>query len=138
MKIEIEGKKYVIDTEKALSLGVLKEDKSIDSFQVGDLYILHPYITPIVIVDHGYNLDSDKPDLYNIIGFYNTLKSYSNFRKGATKEQILEFLNEQITFGAKFIKNINQDFDVLIQKATREVIDPELEGLIDEVLNTKC
>jgi len=140
MKIEIEGKKYVIDTEKALSLGVLKEDKVITSFEVGDLYIIDPHDTPVVIVEHGYkysSTDLKEPKLYNIIGFNYTLQNYSDFRKGATEEQMIEFLNRQITFGAKFIKNINQDFHALVQKVTSEVIDSELEGMIDEVLTAK-
>ena len=109
--LNIEGKEYTIDIEKAKSLGILKEDKTIKDFKVGDVY-LYKETTKIIIVENGY-CDVNTLHRWNIAGLDQGLRVYSDFgRNGASKEQMLEYLNDG---PKKFIKNINEDIKSLMR-----------------------
>lgn len=112
--VNIEGKEFIIDLEKAKSLGVLKEDKIIKDFNVGDMYSITNGYEAIIIVETGWN-----SCLYNIIGLCDDLSYYSDFGKeGISKEKMLEYL--QMNYTTKhFVKNINSDFKKLVKEALK-------------------
>jgi len=109
MKIEIEGKEYEIDINRAKELGICKETpKKITDFSVGDVFESKDYLR-ILIVHSSYSKTK-----YNIAGL-NGLRLYSDFGENPIgTEQMLEYLNNHQTY--KFIKNINSDIDSLINK----------------------
>jgi len=114
MRITIEDKEYLIDTEKAKELGVLKEDNSIKSFKVGDAFkLVNGNI--VVIIETGYN-DFDKRR-YSFTGLCNELLNYSTFGSiGGTEEEVLKQLNKwKDSERMVFVKNINEDFAKLIK-----------------------
>jgi hypothetical protein len=110
--VNIEGKEYTIDIEKAKSLGILK-DKTIKDFQTGDVYFLGNG-NYIIIVPNGFCSNYyGSQQKWNFAGLEGTLNTYSTFgRDGADKKTILTFLNQQE--GIEFIKNINADIAELI------------------------
>jgi hypothetical protein len=120
LKVTIEGVEYTIDIEKAKSLGVLKQDAAIKKIEVGDLYLL-ANVSPLIIVEHGFaSLGSGEAILYNFIGLWSGLQTYSDFPHGATEEEMLAFLNEGIkSKELKFIKNIDIDFTRLIESVVK-------------------
>ena len=115
LNITIEGTEYIFDIEKAKSLGVLREDTTIKTFEVGDLYLLHN-CSPLIIVEHGFaSLQYGESILYNIIGLWSGLQTYSDFPCGATREEMLAHLNSYAKDKAlKFVKNIDADFKALV------------------------
>jgi hypothetical protein len=115
LNITIQGTEYIFDIEKAKSLGVLKEDTTIKTIEIGDLYLLHN-CTPIIIVEHGYaSVNYGGSILYNTIGLWSGLQTYSDFPCGATREEMLAHLNSYAKDKAlKFVKNINDDFATLL------------------------
>jgi hypothetical protein len=115
LNITIQGTEYIFDIEKAKSLGVLREDTTIKTIEVGDLYLLHN-CSPLVIVEHGFaSVNYGESILYNIIGLWSGLQTYSYFPCGATREEMLAQLNSYTKDKAlKFIKNINDDFKALV------------------------
>lgn len=118
MKVTIEGKEFVIDVEKAKELGVLKEDKTIKDFKVGDLYSAG--FDPIVIVQNGWP-DTSKEKRYNIAGL-DGLYLYSDMgNKGASKQEMLDWLNDRERYeGLKFIKNVNSEIDTLLRNTLKK------------------
>jgi hypothetical protein len=120
ISITIEGTEYVLDLEKAKNLGVLKEDTSIKKIEIGDMYLLHN-ISPVIIVEHGFaSVGSGEPILYNTVGLWGGLQTYSDFPCGATREEMLAHLNKYTKDKAlKFIKNINDDFKALVDGVLR-------------------
>ena len=114
IKVTIEGEEYNIDIEKAKELGVLKEDKTIKDFQVGDVFSTG--FDPILIVQNGWPITS-KEQRYNIAGL-DGLFLYSNFGdKGLSKEEMLKYLNKgDDGFGYKFVKNVNSEIETLLRK----------------------
>ena len=110
--VNIEGKEYTIDIEKAKSLGILK-DKTIKDFKVGDVYLYNDgENTKIIIVENGY-YDVYTPRRWNIAGLDGGLRVFADFGSdGASKKQMLEYLNDG---HKKFIKNINEDIKSLIR-----------------------
>ena len=112
-KIEIEGKEYSIDIEKAKSMGLLIEQKTrIEDFDVGDLFRL-PSDTNIIIVTNGYNFDQ----MFNIIGLRDGFKMYSDFgRDGLSYDDMLEWLNKR---EAVFVKNLNKDLNKIIENTNK-------------------
>jgi uncharacterized Fe-S cluster-containing MiaB family protein len=108
--VNIEGKEFIIDLEKAKSLGVLKEDKIIKDFKVGDMYSSTNGYEGIIIVETGW-----KSCLYNVIGLCDDLSYYSDFGKeGVSREKMLEYLQKNYTT-KHFVKNINNDFRNLVR-----------------------
>lgn len=109
MKIEIEGKEYSIDIEKAKSMGLLIEQKTrIEEFDVGDWFKL-PCGSNIIIVTNGYRLDR----MYNIIGLCDSFEMYSDFgRDGLSYNDMLEWLNKS---DAVFVKNLDEDLRKIIE-----------------------
>jgi len=120
LNITIEGVEYIFDIERAKSLGVLREDTTIKTFEVGDLYLLHN-CSPLIIVEHGYaSVNDGETVLYNIIGLWSGLQTYSDFPCGATREEMLAHLNSYAKNKAlKFIKNIDADFTALLDRVVR-------------------
>jgi hypothetical protein len=120
LNITIQGTEYIFDIEKAKSLGVLKEDTTIKTIEIGDLYLLHN-ISPVIIVEHGFaSVGSGETILYNIIGLWGGLQTYSDFPCGATREEMLAHLNKYTKGKAlKFIKNINDDFKALVDSVVK-------------------
>lgn len=116
INITIEETEYIFDIEKAKSLGVLKEDTTIKTIAIGDMYLGHNH-SPVIIVEHGYACwASGETMLYNIIGFWNRLQTYADFPSGATEKEMLAHLNMLTEDKAlKFIKNINDDFATLVE-----------------------
>jgi hypothetical protein len=120
--VNIEGKEFIIDLEKAKELGVLKEDKTIKDFQVGDVFLLASG-SKVIIVQNGYNnIYSDTEQRYNFAGLGYSLNLYSSSsfgKEGGTKEEVLAYLNNGNFFSerpAKFLKNINKDVEKLLVK----------------------
>jgi len=115
-KIEIEGKEYSIDIEKAKSMGLLIEQKKlIKDFDVGDLFRLSDDCN-VVIVNNGYRFEP----MYNIIGLSNSFEMYSDFgRDGLSYNDMLEWLKES---EAVFVKNLNEDLRKIIEN-TNEAKD---------------
>lgn len=118
--VNIEGKEFIIDLEKAKELGVLKEDKTIKDLQVGDVFLLASG-SKVIIVQNGYNnIYSDTEQRYNFAGLGYSLDLYSSFGKeGGTKEEVLAYLNNGNYFlerPTKFLKNINKDVENFLQK----------------------
>jgi hypothetical protein len=109
MKIEIEGKEYEIDINRAKELGLCKETpKKITDFSVGDVFESKQG-SRIIIIQCLYSYSYK----YNIAGNYG-LYLYSDFGKNPlNQEQMLDFLNKH---EYKFIKNINSDIETLISK----------------------
>jgi hypothetical protein len=116
MKINIEGKEYEIDINRAKELGLCKEThKKITDFSAGDVFESKSG-TRILIIETSYSNTK-----YNIAG-RNGLYLYSNFNETPFNreqmleylngEQMLEYLNDDRKY--KFIKNINSDIDALI------------------------
>ena len=111
-KIEIEGKEYSIDIEKAKSMGLLIEQKTlIEDFDVGDLFKL-PCGSNVIIVTNGYN-GYNFEQMYNIISLYDSFEMYSDFgRNGLSYNDMLEWLKES---EAVFVKNLNEDLRKIIE-----------------------
>ena len=109
IKISIEGQDYNVNLEKAIELGVISKDSTIKDFNVGDLFV-SKYGIKMIIVDHGYFSGVEKAK-YNIIGLRNSFQVYSDFRSGATKDEIINYLND-VNF--KFVKNLNKDLENLL------------------------
>jgi hypothetical protein len=108
MKIEIEGKEYEIDINRAKELGLCKEIKITD-FSVGDVFETKCG-SRVLIIRSTYNPYGYK---YNIAG-NDGLYLYSDFGENPLgREQMLDFLNKH---EYKFIKNINSDIETLISK----------------------
>lgn len=116
LKIKIDGKDYVFDVAKAKQLGVLKEDTTIKDVSVGDVFRYVDSGNLLVVVPHGYN-PNPGTERFNIAGCHRGLYVYSTFGKdGATKEQLLLYLNSSNTgTHLKFVKNINDDFKQLLE-----------------------
>jgi hypothetical protein len=115
--IQIEGQDFIIDLDKAKSLGVVKEDPTIKDFNVGDVFLLASG-SKVIIVQTGYTniYESDIEQRYSFAGL-DGLRFFSNFGKeGATKEKIISYLNQKTYFekNTKFLKNINKDISKLI------------------------
>lgn len=111
IKINIEGQDYNVNLQKAIELGVISKDSTIKTFEVGDLFVNEVGIK-MIIVDHGYNFSNSKMKRYNIMGLWNTFQVYSDLSPdGATKEEMLEFLNDG---KCKFVKNLNIDLENLL------------------------
>lgn len=110
MKIEIEGKEYEIDINRAKELGLCKEThKKITDFSVGDVFE-SKHDLRIIIIHSTYNPYGHK---YNIAGNIG-LGLYSDFGENPLgQEQMLDFLNSK---EYKFIKNITVDIDTLISE----------------------
>lgn len=115
-KIEIEGKEYSIDIEKAKSMGLLIEQKTlIEDFDVGDLFKF-PCGSNVIIVTNGYRFEP----MYNIIGLSDSFEMYSDFgRDGLSYNDMLEWLNKG---KAVFVKNLNEDLRKIIEN-TNEAKD---------------
>jgi len=120
LNITIQGTEYIFDIEKAKSLGVLREDTTFKALEVGDLYLLHN-CSPLVIVEHGFaSVIDGETMLYNIIGLWSGLQTYSHFPSGATREEMLALLNNYAKDKAlKFVKNINADFTALLDSVVK-------------------
>ena len=120
LKVAIEGVEYIMDVEKAKSLGVLREDTTIKKIEIGDLYLLHN-VSPLIIVEHGFaSLGSGEAILYNFIGLWSGMQTYSDFPHGATQEEMLAFLNSYAKNKAlKFVKNIDGDFTRLLDSVIK-------------------
>ncbi len=120
LKVAIEGVEYIMDVEKAKSLGVLREDTTIKKIEIGDLYLWHN-VSPLIIVEHGFaSLGSGEAILYNFIGLWSGMQTYSDFPHGATQEEMLAFLNESVKDKAlKFVKNIDVDFTRLLDSVIK-------------------
>jgi len=111
IKVTIEDKDFTINLEKAKSLGLLEEDRSIKEFFVGDVF--SSGFNPILIVQNGWP-DTSKEQRYNIAGL-DGLFLYSDFgSKGASKEEMLTYLNG--VCGLKFVKNVNSEIETLMKK----------------------
>jgi hypothetical protein len=113
MKITIEGKEYLIDIDKAKSLGVLKEDTTIKSFKLGDAFKLDNG-NIVVIIETGYDNYRRR---YSFTGLCSELQNYSTFgSEGGTEEEVLKQLNKwKIHSGLVFVKNINEDIAELFK-----------------------
>ena len=120
IKVTFEGKDFTINIDKAKKLGVLKEDKTIKDFQVGDVF--SSGFDPILIVQNGWPITS-KEQRYNIAGL-DGLFLFSNFSdKGLNKEQMLAYLNRgDDGVGYKYVKNINKEIKTLLECAVEETI----------------
>jgi len=108
IKVTLEGEDFYIDIEQAQKLGLLRDKPTISNFHIGDLFKtrVNGYI---IIVPCGHN------NRYSIGGLYG-FDIFSNFGKeGATKEEIIAYLNQSVV-NAKYIKNVNRDVDALMQK----------------------
>lgn len=107
---------YVVDIEKAKSLGVLKPVyKPITSFLIGDVYRIGN--DHIIIVEHGYNSGyGDDQKRYNIMGLCGWFKNYSTFGKdGASSDEMIKYINDMCkTSQLVFVKNISKDFKNLL------------------------
>lgn len=116
IKVTIEGEEYLIDIDKAKELGVLKEDKTIKDFKVGDVFAWADNGCALLIVENGFQ--HNKPQKYNIAGL-NGLYVYSSFKtEGATREQMLKYLNTPV-YGLRYVKNINSEIKTLLQDALK-------------------
>jgi hypothetical protein len=116
--IQIEGKDFTINLEKAKSLGLLKEDRSIKEFFVGDVFSLG--FEPILIVQNSYP-DTSKEQRYNIAGSDGLFLYCDIGIKGASKEEMLMYLNkERSGCGLKFVKNINSEIETLLRNTLKK------------------
>lgn len=109
MKIEIEGKEYEIDFNRAKELGLCKEiHEKITDFSAGDVFESKNG-TRILIIQTSYSNTK-----YNIAG-RNGLYLYSDFNSQPfSRVEMFEYLNSDLKY--KFIKNINNDIDTLISE----------------------
>jgi hypothetical protein len=130
--VHIDGKDFIIDIAKAKSLGLLKADTTIKDFRVGDVFMTS-HSSAVIIVKCGYASRGEQK--YSIAGLSGGLDIFSDFgEKGATKEEVLKFLNRPHA-GIEFIKNINADFSLLLSR----VIDQHVaESLISSEDNGDC
>ncbi len=106
MKIEIEGKKYEIDVERAKELGICKEVQKIKDIKAGDVF--EDCGTRVLLIQPIYGFGE-----FNIAGL-NGLLPYSDLNALLSREDMIEFLNEG---GFKFVKNINDQINELIKNA---------------------
>jgi len=108
IKVTLEGEDFYIDIEQAQKLGLLRDNPSISNFHIGDLFKTRDS-SYVIIMPCGY---SNRYSLGGLYGF----DIFSNFGKeGATKEEILAYLN-QSELNAKFVKNVNRDVEALMKK----------------------
>ena len=119
---KIDGIEYTIDLEKAKSLGLLKttgitefRTGDVYEFRTGDVYELTTSGNKVVIIPCGYSSCYGDEPTWTFAGLYNTLDVYSSFgKKGATKKEMLEWLNSKMP-NIRFIKNINDEFSKLLK-----------------------
>jgi len=106
MKIEIEGKEYEIDVERAKELGICKEVQKIKDIKAGDVF--EDCELRVMLIQPIYGFGE-----FNIAGL-NGLLPYRDFNALLSREDMIEFLNEG---GFKFIANINDQINELIKNA---------------------
>lgn len=106
--VKIDGIEYELDLQRAKQMGIIKESKKINDFEIGDLFI-YENTNWFVVVRQGYF--SDK---YTIIGLDDSFRHFSDCgTDGLSKSQMLGFLNRG---GEKiFVKNINEDFTNVVK-----------------------
>ena len=109
MEITIENKKYQLNVERAKELGVIKEVAPVvKDFSVGDVYA-HPTFSggQFIIGSRTY-----EAGCYMLLGMGKTLVPYTNFGKdGATHEQMINFINDCVKSGFRYMGNINSHIE---------------------------
>lgn len=94
-KIEIGGKKYDLDVDKAIKDGYLKEDKPFD-FRLG-IYKSIGYGSDVMVVeDRYYDLSVRKEQqTYLILSPYGSAWPNSELQKSLTKEEAINWLKKE-------------------------------------------
>lgn len=117
-EITINDKTFLIDIERAKSLGLITEKREqITDFEDGDLFA-GEHLSVVVM---RRSFESDFWDV--VAAEYSGLKHFSDFRedgnnpKGLTFDEMLVFLNNR---ELSFVKNINNDIKVLVKLALRD------------------
>jgi len=104
-QIEIDGRIYSVNLEKAINDGYLEPEPTYDNVNIGDVYrFLDHKWCPVVILSAGWHTDK-----YMFGGFgKQVLEPYST--SPMTMSEIKKYLTDH---GAVFIKNINVSIDSL-------------------------
>jgi hypothetical protein len=110
--IEIDGKKYEIDLEKAEKDGYLKEITSFP-LKVGDVYHCSCGWANQLLIQTQYNKDS-----YSLIGL-DGLTPFNCVPANASLSQLQKYLAEN---GYKFSHNINKKVAKLIENPDAKVV----------------
>lgn len=97
----------------------LNEKEKITDFQTGDVFNNSSDV-PLVVVErcrtHG--------NLFFVIGNDNSgtnyLRAYSDCRDGLTRNQMIDYLNEKLDSGWKYVGNIGAAFDEAMRNLIRQ------------------
>lgn len=103
MKINHENKNYVLDVDRAIELGVLKQKIE---YKIGDVF--GQGNTKCVIVESGHSSGR-----YSVIGLYG-LSFYSNTNY-STPQEVGDYMINCGDVGFKYLGNINDDFRKLLK-----------------------
>lgn len=109
----------ILETEKTLAnlRKKLEEPEKLESFKTGDVFSARNNIS--IIVAEIY--DSNGPK-YHVIGCNDCrggyLRPYSDFdvRGGVDKKKMLDYLNQKIQNGWKYVGNISEKFDEIVRE----------------------
>lgn len=111
--LTLANKEYKVDINKLIELGLIQNtsdsedlDSKIEWFEAGDVF--RAEFTSVIIMETSHDYGEEKR--YQIAGL-NGLKVYSDFPEPVGFGTILSFLNDG---DYKFVKNINEDVDKLI------------------------
>jgi hypothetical protein len=114
--LTLDNKEYKVDINKLIELGLIQNtndsedlDSKIEWFEAGDVF--RAEFTSVIIMETSHDASFyGKEKRYQIAGL-NGLKVYSDFPEPVGFGTILSFLNDG---DYKFVKNINEDVDKLI------------------------
>ena len=113
--LTLNNKEYKVNLNKLMQLGVVEDldtsteedlDNKIEWFEAGDVFCHENGFVLILETNNDYG----RPKRYQIAG-HNGLKVYSDFPDPVGFGSLLSFFND---VDYKFVKNINEDVDKLI------------------------
>lgn len=102
----IEGKEFEIDVDRAIELGICKLIDQIEEIEAGDVFeCAH---NRVMIIQSLYEVEE-----YNIAGLYGA-KPFNDFKNAQSRDEMINYLIEH---NFKFIANINDQIEELIEAA---------------------
>jgi hypothetical protein len=111
MKITIEGKKFEINVERAIELGICKRIDQIKKIEAGDVFQVEQ--SRVMLIQPVFGVGK-----FNIAGLHG-VKIFSDFNDALSRDEMIDHLNEK---GYEFIANINDQIDDLIEAAVKRTI----------------